>query len=210
MTQAQASTDSCAGRLLDAGEEVFSSKGFDGASVRDITALAEANLGAITYHFGSKAGLYEAVIARAQEGMSTRLEAAAWGPGGSLDRIEAVVRAHFGYLNEHPGLRRLFMQVVLAQHAIPPSALARLRRILGVMARLVAQGQSEGQIRGGDPVALTVAVMAQPLMLNLLRDALRAVPELDLEDPDTRGTMIDEAVRFVRAGLARPRRKETA
>lgn len=210
MNEMHTPTDSCAARLLDAGEELFAKHGFDGSSVRDITGLATANLGAITYHFGSKAGLYEAVIARAQEGMLSRLETAAWGSGSSLDRIEAVVRAHFAYLNERPSLRRLLMQVVLGNHAIPPSALARLRRTLGLMATLIAQGQKDGQLRAGDPVALTVAVVAQPLMLNLLRDALRAVPQLDLEDPATRGTMIDEAVRFVRAGLTRPRREEKA
>lgn len=209
MNQLHTPTDSCPGRLLDAGEQLFAKHGFDGASVREITGLAAANLGAITYHFGSKAGLYEAVIARAQEGMLERLEAAAWGSGTSLDRLEAVVRAHFGYLDERPTLRRLLMQVVLVDQAIPPSALSRLRRVLGLVATLVAQGQTDGQIRAGDPVALTVAVVAQPLMLNLLRDALRAVPQLDLEDPATRGTMMDEAVRFVRAGLSRPRRKET-
>src|SRR5512139_2058000 len=159
--------------LLDASEQVFAAKGFAGASVREITSVAGANLGAITYHFGSKAALYEAVIARAQEAMLERVEAAAWGAGTALDRIEAIVRAHYEFLADHPNLRRLVLNVVMSGVAIPETAAARLRRLMGLIATLVARGQAEGQVRAGDPLQLTIAVMAQPLMLNLLRDALR-------------------------------------
>ncbi len=49
-------------RLISAARRIFADKGFDAASVREITRAANANLGAITYHFGSKQGLYDAVI----------------------------------------------------------------------------------------------------------------------------------------------------
>jgi len=48
--------------LMVAARTVFARNGFDGASVRMITAEADVNLGAVTYHFGSKRGLYEAVL----------------------------------------------------------------------------------------------------------------------------------------------------
>lgn len=196
--------------LLDAAEQVFAAKGFAGGSVRDITALARANLGAVTYHYGSKAALYEAVIARGQEAMLERVQAAAWGSGSALDRVESVVRAHFEFLATHPNLRRLLVHVVMSDDAMPASAAARLRRAMGLIATLVARGQSEGSIRSGDPLQLTIAVMAQPLMLNLLRDALRAGPQIDLGDEAVRAEMIDNAVRFIRAGLGRPQGKEGA
>ena len=51
-------------RILDAAEKVFSNRGFDGASMRDITARAGVNLPTIYYHFGSKHGLMQAVLNR--------------------------------------------------------------------------------------------------------------------------------------------------
>ncbi len=51
-------------RLVEAARQLFASAGYDATSVRDITARAHANLGAITYHFGSKQALYHAVIER--------------------------------------------------------------------------------------------------------------------------------------------------
>jgi AcrR family transcriptional regulator len=46
-------------RLLDAAEEMFAQKGFDGTSIRDITAKAERNQASVNYFFGDKKELYE-------------------------------------------------------------------------------------------------------------------------------------------------------
>ena len=43
--------------LIEAGLRLFGSKGFDAASTREIAAAAKANIAAIAYHFGGKAGL---------------------------------------------------------------------------------------------------------------------------------------------------------
>ena len=51
-------------RLLDAAEELFAAKGFDGTSIRDLTARAKCNLAAVNYHFGSKEQLYRNVFER--------------------------------------------------------------------------------------------------------------------------------------------------
>ncbi|GHA79287.1 TetR/AcrR family transcriptional regulator [Streptomyces termitum] len=55
-------------KLIRAAEELFASRGVDGAQLRDITRLAgQANPSAVQYHFGSRAGLLDAVMAGRQE-----------------------------------------------------------------------------------------------------------------------------------------------
>jgi AcrR family transcriptional regulator len=51
-------------RLLDAAERLFAQAGFHATSLRAVTGAAGANLAAVSYHFGSKEGLMEAVIDR--------------------------------------------------------------------------------------------------------------------------------------------------
>lgn len=51
-------------RLIEAAEQLFSEKGFDRVSVRDITERAKANVAAINYHFGSREDLVGQVLAR--------------------------------------------------------------------------------------------------------------------------------------------------
>lgn len=48
-------------RLIRIAMKLFAEKGFDGVTVRDISAAAEVSLGLINHHFGSKEGLREAV-----------------------------------------------------------------------------------------------------------------------------------------------------
>ncbi|MCG6954073.1 MAG: TetR family transcriptional regulator [Betaproteobacteria bacterium] len=69
-------------RILDAAEELFLLHGFEGASMRMLTARAGVNLAAINYHFGSKDALIEAVLRRRLDPMNANRIAA-------LDRLEA-------------------------------------------------------------------------------------------------------------------------
>lgn len=51
--------------ILDAATQLFAEQGFRDSSVREICRLADANIAAINYHFGSKAALYDEVVAHA-------------------------------------------------------------------------------------------------------------------------------------------------
>src|SRR5262245_28671081 len=87
-------------RILDAAEELFMQHGFEGTSMRQLTAKAEANLAAVNYHFGSKDALIEAVFRRRLDPMNAariaeleRLEREAAGRPLSP---EAIIRAFVG------------------------------------------------------------------------------------------------------------------
>jgi AcrR family transcriptional regulator len=51
-------------RLLDAAERLFAELGYDGVGMRMLTDAAATNLGAVTYHFGTKAELYVETLLR--------------------------------------------------------------------------------------------------------------------------------------------------
>lgn len=48
--------------ILEAAEDLFANKGFDGTSVRDIASEAGVNLAMISYYFGSKEKLMAALV----------------------------------------------------------------------------------------------------------------------------------------------------
>ena len=69
-------------RILDAAEELFMQHGFEGTSMRLLTAKAGVNLAAVNYHFGSKHALVEAVFRRRLDPMNVERTA-------ELDKLEA-------------------------------------------------------------------------------------------------------------------------
>lgn len=51
-------------RILDAAEELFAAKGYDGTSTRDIVAESGDTVGSVNYHFGTKDKLLGDVLRR--------------------------------------------------------------------------------------------------------------------------------------------------
>src|SRR5688572_3826426 len=68
-------------RLLDAAEIIFAEKGYDAASVREICTRANANVAAISYHFGDKEGLYAEVVKHAHDCSMPGNQMPTWPPG---------------------------------------------------------------------------------------------------------------------------------
>lgn len=84
-------------RILDTAEALFARHGFDGVSMRSVADGAGVDLALASYHYGSKRGLFDAVLLRRAEVLNeTRLAAlekcqAEAEPGGPT--VEAIIDA---------------------------------------------------------------------------------------------------------------------
>lgn len=91
-------------RILDTAEICFAQRGYDGASLREITRLADVNLGAVNYHFGSKSALFDEVLRRRFEPMNRRrielLEAAEEHHAPAAPPLEEMLEAYLRPLIE--------------------------------------------------------------------------------------------------------------
>lgn len=90
--------------ILDAAEVLFAERGYDGVSVQQIATAAGVSRGMPGYAFGSKRGLYQAVLAGALAQPRALLADLA----GHVERgdVEEALRAGIGayidFLAEHP------------------------------------------------------------------------------------------------------------
>lgn len=187
--------------LIAAARDIFSRNGFDGASVRMITSAADANLGAVTYHFGSKRGLYEAALEAGLRPLLHRVRSAAEQPGTVIDRMMAVVEAYFEHLAEHGSLPHLLLQEVAAGREPPPVVLEIIGEVKSTVADLHRKGVADGTMREGNSVLMALSVASQPLYLTLIAPLLRTVAGIDLTDAGERQATIDHVTEFVRRGL---------
>src|SRR5918992_3236084 len=122
-------------RILDAAEELFMQHGFEGTSMRLLTAKAGVNLAAVNYPFGSKHALIEAVFRRRLDPMNAariaeldRLEA-----GGALSP-ETIIRAFVGpslrLVEDAKGGGRNFTRLLGRTYTEPAKA---IRALIGQM-----------------------------------------------------------------------------
>lgn len=189
-------------RLIQAGRELFPKFGYAGCSVRALTRNAGVNLGAVTYHFGSKLRLYEAVLASFAEPLRARVAEAAAGHGAPLERIERVVRALFQYLLEEPDMPRILLHQLVSERPIPDVAKRALQANHGTVTELIREGQRDGTIRTGDPRLMAISVASQPLIAAIMRPALQEAVAIDPHARETYVQFVENAVAFIRGGLA--------
>ena len=57
-------------RIMDAAETVFAERGFEGASIRDIAALAGVQIGLVHHHGGGKEELFYRTVARRADALA--------------------------------------------------------------------------------------------------------------------------------------------
>ncbi len=102
-------------RILGAAELLFAQRGFDGASLRQLTAAAGVNLAAVNYHFGSKEKLVEQVFRRRLDALNgRRLSELARVAGAAHTTLEDVLAAYIRPALElsHDDGGALFMRVL--------------------------------------------------------------------------------------------------
>src|ERR1700751_3354639 len=75
-------------KIIKAASRAFARDGYEGASIRAIVAEADVNQAAINYHFGSKEGIYRAVLQTALRALMKDDEA----PQNNLPREAALRR----------------------------------------------------------------------------------------------------------------------
>src|SRR3954467_12247864 len=108
-------------RLLDAALALLAERGEDGVTLRELTTAAEANVAAVSYHFGSLKSLCDAAIEHALERYLDAQEEAVseLGPRSTLEELAAAfARPMIGALVA--GGRELSIIRIVARAAIDP------------------------------------------------------------------------------------------
>src|SRR5580704_17569476 len=85
-------TDDTKNRLLEAAGQIFSDKGYEQATVREICDRAEANLASVNYYFGDKKRLYIDAVRQAQCVCVGQVPMPEWDPAmPAVERLRAFI-----------------------------------------------------------------------------------------------------------------------
>ena len=195
-------------RILAAAEELFAQHGFDGASLRQVTASAGVNLAAVNYHFGSKSQLIEEIFRHRLDDINGRrllaLHKIAGRPETVLeDVIAAYVRPAVELSGEGEG--SVFMRVMARAYAEHDDTLRRfLSENYGhVMRQFVAEFGRLLPELGKEDLYWRI-----DLMTGALTHAMSGFGMIqrksDIPERQHREKIVEQLLRFTASGLRHP------
>ncbi|WP_319800071.1 TetR/AcrR family transcriptional regulator [Flavobacterium sp. N1718] len=89
-------------RILQVAERLFAEKGFDGTSIRDISREAGSNIAMVSYYFGSKEKMLEALILHRIRDMRLQLENLMRENLSPPQKMERLVDLYLERVNKKP------------------------------------------------------------------------------------------------------------
>jgi AcrR family transcriptional regulator len=176
--------------LLAVATTEFADHGFSGARVDEIAARTRTTKRMIYYYFGSKRGLYLAVLEHAYAGirvLEAQLEVEHLDPARAM---RALAELTFDHHESHPDFVRLVAieNIHRAEHLRTSEALAGLAApAVDVLGGILERGHAAGLFRA-DADALDVHMVISAFCIFRLanRHTFQAVFDRDLLDPDRR------------------------
>jgi len=141
--------------ILECALEVFSEKGFDGATTREIAGRAGVNHAMIAFYYGSKEKLWRAAV----EWLFA--ETARWigefdlEASSDIERFRILVHRYVAYSAKHPEHARLVVQESVRRGPRLNRIVALARRHHAAVTPLFTRLMDAGHILGMDPVSFT-------------------------------------------------------
>ncbi len=200
-------------RILDAAEELFMQHGFEGTSMRLLTARAGVNLAAVNYHFGSKHALIEALFRRRLDPMNTARIAALdeLEREGRVLAAESIIRAFVGpslrMIEDAKGGGRNFIRLLGRTYSEPAKA---VRALIGQMYAPAMQRYKAALERALPQMPRDELVWRMHFMFGTLAYTLAATDTVQLiagckpEDRYDSRLLEDRLTAFLAAGLHAP------
>ena len=147
-------------QLLGVARGLFAQQGYHAVSTRQVADAAQVNPAMIHYYFGSKEGLYEAMLADTFAPLMERLDTVL----ASTDEAGALrdfFKLYMHTLGSNPWMPSLMLREVVAEGGRLRGWFVRqfASRDGGLLARLIEREQAAGRIRADADPTLTALSM---------------------------------------------------
>ncbi|MFI6536546.1 TetR/AcrR family transcriptional regulator [Nonomuraea sp. NPDC050547] len=173
-------------KVFGAAVALIAEQGYSATTVDAIAERAGVAKGTVFYNFGSKEGLFGALLEHSIGKLAEALSEAAVG-ASALERLDAVVLGQLRFFEQYGP----FARVLLAEmwRTAWQEAVAQLRaRALGVYAEVLRQAADGGEVRADlDVETAATAIFGMVLTVSIERRVMH--PDRPLEE--THATLVD-------------------
>ncbi|MDR3678507.1 MAG: TetR/AcrR family transcriptional regulator [Flavipsychrobacter sp.] len=149
-------------QIIDSAEKLFSSNGFEGTSVRDIAHEAGINIAMISYYFGSKEKLMEAVFQKRTLNAQLRVENLMQNEALSpIQKVFTLIDDYVEKILGQPEFHKIMMreQMLIKNSTISGAIFELKKRNLEYIKKLINEGQKTGAFKRNIDVALMMGTL---------------------------------------------------
>ncbi|MFM2206509.1 MAG: hypothetical protein RL213_484 [Bacteroidota bacterium] len=170
--------------LLDKAEELFSEHGFEGTSVRQLAGAAGVNVAMISYYFGSKEKLFDALVEDRTAAIRDRLKDLNEQTIAPVERLEEMIRLYVDRFVSRPRFHKLLHHEVAVncRPGLQQSVAAVLMRNVNELRRILQDGIREGVFREVDIDLTIVSLVGTVTQLVTASGEMRGAMLGDNED----------------------------
>lgn len=135
--------------ILQAAEKLFAEEGFDGASIRSIAREAGVNIAMISYYFGSKEKLLEALIIYRTSGLGLELENILNEDLPPLQKVDRLIDLYITRINKNKCMYQiLHFELSTKKRVMDMHSFTDIKRQnMAAFRRIIEDGQQQGVFR---------------------------------------------------------------
>lgn len=143
-------------RILQVAEKLFAEKGFDGTSIRNISKDAKINIAMVSYYFGSKEKMLEALIYYRTSDLKMQLENLLNEPIEPIEKISKLIELYIARINKNKCIYQiLHFEFSFKKRTVNLKSFTEVKqRNLQSLQKIIAEGQEKGVFRNDINVAL--------------------------------------------------------
>ena len=148
--------------IISTTEKLFSVNGFDGTSVRDIANEAAVNVAMISYYFGSKEKLMEAVFEQKSNSIRIKVENLLQNKDiNHLEKINVLIDDYVDKFISQQEFHKIMLREQLIEKGTPLAGLIHdlKKRNLESVMKIIQEGQKSGEFKKGIDVPLMMATL---------------------------------------------------
>jgi len=175
-------------KLVQIATTLFAERGYDGVSIRDIAKASGCNLGAVTYHFGSKEALFGTVVETRLAPLKESVRRIAEADDGPEQKLKGLLSAFAEHvLHAEPALRAMMLEFIAGGHRLPPGAVQGIQWRNKVFAAIVDDGVRQGLFQECDTELaawsffgmLSAYIIFEPMMDDKMKDGVYSPEFID-------------------------------
>ncbi|WP_366182785.1 TetR family transcriptional regulator [Flavobacterium ovatum] len=135
--------------ILQVAENLFGDKGFEGTSIRTIAKEAKINVAMVSYYFGSKEKLLQALVYYRTKDLGFEIENISIETIEPMEKINRMIALYINKINCNKGIYRiLHFEVTSSKTDLKMQVLddIRMKNLISLTA-IIEEGQSKGIFR---------------------------------------------------------------